>query len=315
LAVTQVGYTALTVARSSVIPVLVAVVAEVAVVAVEAFPPMLKFATGVVEVTTNGAVPVATVEVNCAPERFPEAATEVGVMAPRVKVMAGVVLAVATDPLTPLAVTTEAEVTVPPLPDAVKVPPLKVSPLPTVITSALPVLAVLRPTRELVAICCNLLRVTALLAIIVALPTEVTSPVIFALVVTVEAVVAVAAFPPMLKFATGVVEVTTNGAVPVATVEVNCAPERFPEAATEVGVIAPRVKVMAGVVLAVATDPLTPLAVTTEAVVTVPPLPEDVKTPPVLKFKPLPTVISDGTVAPAVGLPIKRLADTFCIFA
>jgi hypothetical protein len=35
-------------------------------------------------------------------------------------------------------------------------------------------------------------------------------------------VVTVAAFPPILKLATGVVDVTTNGAVPVATVEVNC---------------------------------------------------------------------------------------------
>ena len=35
------------------------------------------------------------------------------------------------------------------------------------------------------------------------------------------AVVAVAALPPIFKLATGVVEVTTNGAVPVATVEVN----------------------------------------------------------------------------------------------
>jgi hypothetical protein len=38
---------------------------------------------------------------------------EVGVIAPRVKVMAGVVVAVATVPDTPLAVTTETEVTVP----------------------------------------------------------------------------------------------------------------------------------------------------------------------------------------------------------
>ena len=52
----------------------------------------------------------------------------------------------------------------------------------------------------------------------VALPTDVTMPVKFALVVT---VVAVAAFPPILRFATGVVELTINGAVPVATVEVN----------------------------------------------------------------------------------------------
>ena len=52
-------------------------------------------------------------------------------------------------------------------------------------------------------------------AMAVALPEEVTSPVRLALVVT------VAALPPILKLATGVVEVTINGAVPVATVEVN----------------------------------------------------------------------------------------------
>jgi hypothetical protein len=52
---------------------------------------------------------------------------------------------------------------------------------------------------------------------LVALPTEVIGPVKFALVVTLVAVVAkvaVAAFPPILRFATGVVEVTVNGAVP-----------------------------------------------------------------------------------------------------
>ena len=58
--------------------------------------------------------------------------------------------------------------------------------------------------------------VTALAAIEVALPMLVTSPVKFALVVT---IVAVAALPPILKLATGVVEVTTKGEVPVATVE------------------------------------------------------------------------------------------------
>ena len=53
-----------------------------------------------------------------------------------------------------------------------------------------------------------------------------------------------AAVPPMLKFVTGVVEATENGAVPVATVESNWLPERFPEAVTEVAVAAPRTGVM-----------------------------------------------------------------------
>jgi len=43
-----------------------------------------------------------------------------------------------------------------------------------------------------------------------------------------------------------------------------------PLLATEDGVIAPSVSVMAGVVVAVATEPLTPLAVVTETLVTVP---------------------------------------------
>ena len=54
----------------------------------------------------------------------------------------------------------------------------------------------------------------------VTLPALVIGPVRLALVVTVEARVAVAALPPILKLATGVVDVTTNGAVPVAMVEV-----------------------------------------------------------------------------------------------
>jgi hypothetical protein len=52
-------------------------------------------------------------------------------------------------------------------------------------------------------------------------------------------------------------------------------PVTVPVEATEVGVMAPRIIVMAGVVESLATVPLTPFAVTTEVVVTVPPL--DVK--------------------------------------
>jgi hypothetical protein len=48
----------------------------------------------------------------------------------------------------------------------------------------------------------------------VALPTDVITPLIFAFVVT------VAAFPPILRLVTGVVEATMNGAVPVVTVDV-----------------------------------------------------------------------------------------------
>ena len=47
------------------------------------------------------------------PVTAPDAATEEGVMAPRVTVMAGVVVGLRTLPLTPAAVVTETEVTVP----------------------------------------------------------------------------------------------------------------------------------------------------------------------------------------------------------
>ena len=49
------------------------------------------------------------------PVTAPDAATEEGVMAPRARLMAGVVVGLVTVPLTPFAVVTETEVTVPPL--------------------------------------------------------------------------------------------------------------------------------------------------------------------------------------------------------
>jgi len=182
-------------------------------------------------------------------------------------------------------------------------------------SSTLPVAAVIRPFIVAVGTVFKSAFETTFGAIVVTFPNEVTSPVKLALVVTVDAVVAVAAFPPILKLATGVVEVTTKGAVPVATVEVNCVPERFPEAATEVGVIAPRVNVMAGVVDGVATDPLIPLAVATDKVVTDPPAKVELNIPPTLKFNPLPTVISEALAVAAVGLPNNLEADTVCILA
>ena len=68
---------------------------------------------------------------------------------------------------------------------------------------------------------------------VVAFPTEVTGPVKIALVVT------VAALPPILKLATGVVDVTTNGAVPVAIVEVNPAAVMAPLVFTLVTAVLP----------------------------------------------------------------------------
>ena len=47
------------------------------------------------------------------PVTLPEAATEVGVIAPKVKVIAGVVVAFATEPEIPFAVVTETELTLP----------------------------------------------------------------------------------------------------------------------------------------------------------------------------------------------------------
>ena len=73
---------------------------------------------------------------------------------------------------------------------------------------------VLVPDKFATALFANIALVMAAFAIDVAFPKLVTTPVKFALVVT------VAALPPMFKFATGVVDVTISGAVPVATVDV-----------------------------------------------------------------------------------------------
>src|ERR1017187_6613729 len=155
----------------------------VAVVAVAALPPILKLATGVVEVTTRGAVPVAMVEVNC-----PVTLKLVPVAAPITGVTrVGEVANTAT-------------------------------PVPVSSVKAVDKLAEVKEPKE------------------AALPTLVTIPVRLASVVT------VAALPPILKLATGVVEVITHGAVPVAMVEVIC-----PLVLIEVGVIAPNPIVKAGV--------------------------------------------------------------------
>ena len=123
---------------------MVALVAVVAVVAVAAFPPIFKLVTGVVEVTTRGAVPVATVEVN-----DPVSLRLVPVAAP----------------MTGVTNVGEVDRTVFPVPVDV------VTPVPPFATASV----ALRP----------------------------------------------AAFPPIFKLATGVVEETMRGAVPVGTLEVN----------------------------------------------------------------------------------------------
>ena len=67
--------------------------------------------------------------------------TVVGVMAPRVSEIAGVVVAVATDPDTPLAVVTDTEVTVPlpPLVGKVAKPPVVFTAIPSAVTTPVPV--------------------------------------------------------------------------------------------------------------------------------------------------------------------------------
>jgi len=60
----------------------VAVVAVVAKVAVAAFPPILRFATGVVEATVNGAVPVATFDTITGAVKLPDVVKLVPVATP-----------------------------------------------------------------------------------------------------------------------------------------------------------------------------------------------------------------------------------------
>ena len=148
-----------------------------------AVPPILKLATGVVEATVNGAVPVATVETRTGAVKLPVVVRLVPVAAPI------------------FGVTRAGEV---------------------FMTKVLPV-----PVWD---------------ATLVALPTEVIGPVKFALVVTLVAVVAkvaVAAFPPILRFVTGVVEVTVNGAVPMATFDTITGAVKLPVVVKLVPVAAP----------------------------------------------------------------------------
>jgi hypothetical protein len=139
-----------------------------------AVPPMLRFATGVVDATVNGAVPVATFDTITGAVKLPVVVRLVPVAAPII------------------GVTNVGEV---------------------FITNTLPV-----PVWD---------------ATEVAFPTEVIGPVKFALVVTDAAV------PPILKFATGVVEATVNGAVPVATVDTRTGAVKLPVVVRLVPVAAP----------------------------------------------------------------------------
>ena len=113
----------------------------------------------------------------------------------------------------------------------------------------------------------------AFVTTVAALPTEVTPPVRLAFVTTVAAndpvplpvtpPVSVIVWSPVLLPLTEVVPVTASVGVEL--------PDMITEL-TDVGVIAPRVRLIAGVVVGSVTVPLTPLAVVTETEVTVPPI-------------------------------------------
>ena len=93
--------------------------------------------------------------------------------------------------------------------------------------------------------------------------------------------------------------------VPVC-VPVRLVPVTVPVEATEVGVIAPRPKEMAGVVVEVPTEAVMPSAAVTDTLVTVPPVPVAERTVPVNEI-PVPRLIS--STAPALlTLPSRRLA-------
>ena len=115
------------------------------------------------------------------PVTVPVAATEDGVIAPSVRVIAGVVVGFATVPLTPLAVVTEVLVTVPPpVPVALIVLPVRERFVPSISSDTEVPLGV-DPSSLLFALSvANLDSVTALFAIVAAndpVPEPVTSPV------------------------------------------------------------------------------------------------------------------------------------------
>ena len=88
----------------------------------------------------------------------------------------------------------------------------------------------------------------------------------------------------------------------------------MPTEATDEGVIAPSVKVIAGVVVGFATEPETPLAVTTESVVTVPVL-AVAPSATLIRVRTCAAVKASGVAAEPVLLPIIELAARFAIRA
>ena len=89
-------------------------------------------------------------------------------------------------------------------------------------------------------------------------------------------------------------------------------PVTAPDAATLVGVIAPSVRLMAGVVVAVATVPLTPFAVVTETLVTVPTAESLAFSVVPLMLRFVPSVMPTGNpVPPVLACPSSCDADKF----
>ena len=117
------------------VPAVVADPAEVAEVAVAAFPPIERLATGVVEATTNGAVPVEAVEVIC-----PETVRPVSVPSDVIFVCAAPVTVAAVPETLPVTLPVRA----PENPVAVKIPVdgTKERAVEVVFCGRLPVLAV-----------------------------------------------------------------------------------------------------------------------------------------------------------------------------
>jgi hypothetical protein len=97
--------------------------------------------------------------------------------------------------------------------------------------------------------------------------------------------------------------VSENPNVPTLITPVVALAALNPVGATEVGVTAPSTKVIAGVVVAVATVPETPFAVVTLTLVTVPELLD----PPVCAF----AVLSVGLIATVGDVPPESVAVTF----
>ena len=244
----------------------VAVVAVVAKVAVAAFPPILKFGTGVVDATVNGAVPVATFDTITGAVKLPVVVRLVPVATPitgvtrvgevfitkvlPVPVWDATLVALPTEVIGPVKfafVVTDAAVppmlrfatgvvddtvngavpvaTFDTITGAVKLPVVvRLVPVATPITGV---------TRVGEVFITKVLPVPVWDATLVALPTEVIGPVKFAFVVTDAAV------PPMLRFATGVVDDTVNGAVPVATFDTITGAVKLPVVVRLVPVAAP----------------------------------------------------------------------------